>query len=353
MDRQDDDETGTAGWDAINAALRALYPRQEPRHYGTLVSHTLGGDDPLDGISVYWSENPRPHWHYVTYGFSELYGKQSEDPQESGFGFELTFRLAADAGQDGGGTPPAWPLNLLQNVARYVFGSGNVFEAGHHLDANGPIALEADTQLRHLAFVADPQLPAIDTPNGRLDFLQMVGLTDDEMAAVRRWSTLGVLDALAPAMPSWVTALARGSLLADPALAARVEAGSRREGSSTGMLFVDTLDWSADATGITLVLGAGQVGSVLELLPLRLPHDRPLVVLGRERQWRFEPGVADDLQLDEDSARCVLSDATLGAMLQTVRAARGVYPLPGGRLQVEVVPTQLRDGHGKVIREIG
>ena len=353
MDRQDGDGTGTAGWDAINAALCALYPGQEPRHYGTLVSHTLGGDDPLDGISVYWSELPRPHWHYVTYGFSELYGKQSDDPQESGFGFELTFRLAAGEGAGRVGDVPMWPLNLLQNVARYVFGSGNVFEAGHHLDANGPIALDVDTQLRHLAVVADPRLPAIDTPNGRLDFLQMVGLTDDEMAAVRRWSTAGVLEALAPAMPSWITELARDSLLADAALAGQVEAGSRREGSSTGMLFVETLDWSDEGVVTTLVLGAGQVESVLELLPLRLHHDRPLVVLGRERQWRFEPGVADDLQLDEDSARCVLCDASIAAMLAGIRAERGVYRLPGGKLQVEVVPTQLRDGRGNVIGEIG
>ncbi|KRG85078.1 MULTISPECIES: suppressor of fused domain protein [Stenotrophomonas] len=353
MDQYNGGGAGTAGWDAINAALRPVHAGQEPRHFGTAASYTLGGDDPLDGISVYWSPLPRPHWHYVTYGFSELYDKHSDDPEASGFGFELTFRLAAEAGEDGSGTPPTWPLNLLQNVARYVFGSGNVFEAGHHLDANGPIALDSGTRLRHLAFVADPQLPAIQTPNGRLDFLQMVGLTDDEMAAVRRWSTAGVLEALAPAMPSWITELARDSLLADAALAGQVEAGSRREGSSTGMLFVETLDWSDEGVVTTLVLGAGQVESVLELLPLRLHHDRPLVVLGRERQWRFEPGVADDLQLDEDSARCVLCDASIAAMLAGIRAERGVYRLPGGKLQVEVVPTQLRDGRGNVIGEIG
>ncbi len=353
MDQQDSGGVSTAGWDAINAALAALYAGQTPHHYGTAVSYTLGGNDPLDGISIYWSDTPRPHWHYVTYGFSELYGKQSDDPEESGFGFELTFRLAAAPGEGADDAPPVWPMNLLQNVARYVFSSGNVFEAGHHLDANGPINLEAHTQLCHLAFVADPQLAAIDTANGRLSFLQLVGVTDDEMAAIKRWSTLGVLDVLVPAMPLWITELARGSLLADPTLAAQVEAGSRREGSSTGMLFVETLDWSVDDGLTTLVLGAGQVGSVLELLPLRLHHDRPLVVLGREQQWRFEPGIADDLQLDDDSARCVLSDDSLRAMLQQMRAERGIYPLPGGRLQVEVRPTLLRDGEGNVIREIG
>jgi len=353
MAQQDSGQISTAGWDAINAAMAALYPGQTPRHFGTVLSHTLGGNDPLDGISVYWSDAPRPHWHYVSYGFSELYDKQSDDPQESGFGFELTFRLAAAPGENQHGEPPAWPMNLMQNLARYVFSSGNVFEAGHHLDANGPIALDTDTQLRHLAFVADPQLLAIDTANGRLNFLQLVGLSDDEMAAIKRWSTLGVLTVMAPAMPLWITELGRGSLLRDPALAAQLEAGSQREGSSTGMLLVETLDWRVDGGITTLVLGAGQVDSVLELLPLRLHHDRPLVVLGQQRQWRFEPGLMDDVQSDGDSARCVLSDSSLRAMLDSVRAERGVYPLPGGKLQVEVRPTLLRDGQGSVIREIG
>lgn len=353
MDQQDNGGISTAGWDAINAALAALYPGQEPKHYGTVVSHTLGGNDPLDGISIYWNDAPQPHWHYVTYGFSELYDKQSEDLEESGFGFELTFRLAAEPGEHREGTPPSWPMNLLQNLARYVFSSGNVFEAGHHLDANGPIALDSPTQQRHLAFVNDPQLPPIPSANGRLAFLQLVGLTDEEMAAVKRWSTQGVLDVFLPAMPLWITELARPSLLEDPAVAAQLEAGSQREGSSTGMLFVEMLDWSVEGPLTTLVLGAGQVASVLELLPLRLHHDKPLLILANDRQWRFEPGVADDVQSDADSVRCVLSDASLAAMLASVRPERGLYPLPGGRLQVEVRPTLLRDGQGEVIREIG
>ena len=58
MAQEDSGQISTAGWDAINAAMAALYPGQEPRHFGTLLSHTLGGNDPLDGISVYWSDTP-------------------------------------------------------------------------------------------------------------------------------------------------------------------------------------------------------------------------------------------------------------------------------------------------------
>ncbi len=154
--QDDHDDTDTPGWDAINAALAPLYAGQEPRHFGTALPYTLGGQDPLDGISVYWADAPVPHWHYITYGFSELYAKESSDADASGYGFELTFRLAAEAGENAGSTPPVWPMNLLQNLARYVFASGNVFEDGHHLNANGPIALETDTRLCHLAFIADP-----------------------------------------------------------------------------------------------------------------------------------------------------------------------------------------------------
>ncbi|MEG2806050.1 suppressor of fused domain protein [Stenotrophomonas sp.] len=352
MDPTQDDH-GTPGWDAINAALAALYPGQEPRHYGTALPYTLGGNDPLDGISVYWADAPRPHWHYVTYGFSELYDKQSEDAADSGYGFELTFRLAAEAGQGADDAPPVWPMNLLQNLARYVFGSGNVFEAGHHLDANGPIALDTDTVLRHLALVEDPKLPPRETANGRVRFLQVVGLADEEMAAVRRWSTLGVLDAFAPAMPLWITDLARGSLLADPALATQVEAGSAREGSTTGILFVETLRWDRHGEEVELVLGAGQVPGVLDLLPLRLEHGRALTLADRERTWRFEPGDADQVELAEDSARCVLTPATLRALLAHVHAERGTYPLPGGRLRIRVEPTDLRDATGNVVRTLG
>lgn len=347
MDEQDN---GTPGWDAINAALAVLYPGQEPRHYGTALPYTLGGRDPLDGISVYRADRPRPHWHYVTYGFSELYDKQSEDIDSSGFGFELTFRLAAGIGEE---NPPIWPMNLLQNLARYVFGSGNVFEAGHHMNANGPIALDTHNCLRHLAFMPDPQLPARATPNGHLAFLQVIGLSDDEMAAIKRWSTDGVLQALEPRMPLWITDLHRASLLDDPALVRQLQAGSEREGSSTAVLFVETLEWREEGDQIVLVLGAGQVPNVLELLPLRLRHGHPLTIVSREREWEFAPGDRDVVSKVGEGMRCTLSAQGLDTLEQRVRAERGRYPVPGTALVVDVVPTALRDAQDNVVREIG
>ena len=225
--QDDHDDTDTPGWDAINAALAPLYAGQEPRHYGTALPYTLGA-------RIHWMASACTGWtRRCRIGTTSPMASpscmpESRDAAASGYGFELTFRLAAEAGEEAGSPPPVWPMNLLQNLARYVFGSGNVFEDGHHLNANGPIALETDTRLCHLAFIADPQLPARDTANGHLQFLQLVGLTDEEMEAVKRWSTRGVLQALQPAMPLWVSDLHRGNLLEDPVLAAEGRQRARR-----------------------------------------------------------------------------------------------------------------------------
>ena len=98
---QNPEEEGCQGWGAIDAALQAVYGDQQPAHYGTAIKFRLGGADPLDGISVYRSEQGGPHWHYVTYGFSDLYGDLDDSydiaPEKpSGYGFEMTFRLARD-----------------------------------------------------------------------------------------------------------------------------------------------------------------------------------------------------------------------------------------------------------------
>ncbi len=167
-----EDNDDAPGWSAIDRALNQLYPQQKPKHFGTVVPAALGGQDPLNGVSAYLRMDPLPHWHYITYGFSDLFVKESPDPDTSGYGFELTFRLACS---DDSTEPPTWPIGLLQNLARYVFKSGNVLADGHWMNANGPIALETDTLICSLGFINDPELKGIDTPHGHLDFLQLVG----------------------------------------------------------------------------------------------------------------------------------------------------------------------------------
>jgi len=87
------EETDSVGWDAIDEALLKVYPEQEPRHYGPVLKFMLGGEDPLDGISIY---DGGDYWHFVTYGLSELHEKVSENAEYSGYGMEFTLKLKKD-----------------------------------------------------------------------------------------------------------------------------------------------------------------------------------------------------------------------------------------------------------------
>ena len=179
------EETDPVGWEVIDEALLKVYPEQEPRHYGTILKYMLGGEAPLDGISIYDNHKQTFHRHIVSYGMSELYySPESAENEFSGWGFEFTFRIVPfeeDKDGEGAKNEPSWAMNVMQNLARYVFESKNWFEAYHFIPANGPIRLECDTKLVGIAFAPDPQLGTIETPNGEVAFLQMVGITQKEL----------------------------------------------------------------------------------------------------------------------------------------------------------------------------
>jgi hypothetical protein len=350
----DDSPDSSAGWDAIDRALRRVYGDAEPLHYGTLLTYSLGGPDPLDGISVYKNLAPAPHWHFVSYGLSELYDKESANPDVSGFGLELTFRLACNAEAK---KPPVWPLNFLQNLARYVLDTGNIFGPGHHLDLNGPIALDQKTAICAAAFALDPRLKSINTPHGRLSFVQVVGLTLDEYAVTGDWDTSRFLKVLAKENPLLVTDLKRRSILDDPEKAEAIRRRIEREGSSTDYLYGDVVRWRLvqrdGAPAVTATVGALIVPRLLRLLRGRTLHGREFTVVGREQGLRFVPGVRSGWKADADVLTVRLSPALAEQMRSTLWAKRGAYEWDLKGFRLTVVPSEIKDSDGKVVRVEG
>lgn len=172
-------EDDAPGWQAIDEALVSLYPDQEPEHRAATPHYAAGGEDPIDGISYYRAyHNGELYYHFVSYGFSSLYYDEDSVGEEySNFGFELTFRLKPyHLDKDG----PNWVFSLIQNLARYVFSSGNWFEPYQYLSVNGPIRLETDTDLSAIVFVPDPELGEINTPHGMVQFIQMFAISGAE-----------------------------------------------------------------------------------------------------------------------------------------------------------------------------
>ncbi|MEV1249684.1 suppressor of fused domain protein [Nonomuraea sp. NPDC049750] len=186
------------GWAAIETALHDLYGDTEP--VGTFapdVPYSAGGPDPLDAIRIYARDEPRPHWHLVSFGMSELYEKVTDDPEESGWGIEFSIRVARGPQDE---APPKWPAVLLQMLARYVFAE-RPFAPGHTIHvARGTFNDRPDqdednpTELAALAFAVDPQLAVLDTPHGRVTFLQVVALTEAEYAAAKGGNAAAVLE---------------------------------------------------------------------------------------------------------------------------------------------------------------
>ena len=74
----------------------------------------------------------------------------------------------------------------MQNLAKYVYNSKKWFEAYHFIPTNSPLRLNTDTKLVGVVFAPDPLLGGIDTPNGRVEFLQMVGITQRELDWLRK-----------------------------------------------------------------------------------------------------------------------------------------------------------------------
>lgn len=175
----------TPGWQAIDHQLDKIYGSTEPRHYPPLcgVHYLAGGTDPIDGASVYDNHHQEFHRHIVSYGMSELYYDEEKAGGEfSKWGFEFTFRLMPFKDDQ---NDPIWAIQVMNNLARYVFSSGKWFEENHFVPANGPIRLETETEITGFVFTLDPELGKIQTPHGEVSFLQMVGITNAEVEQLK------------------------------------------------------------------------------------------------------------------------------------------------------------------------
>jgi suppressor of fused len=333
------------GWDAIDGALAPLYGETEPKHYGTVMSRQEGGSDPIHGISVYLRDEPSPHFHFVTYGFTELWDKESEDHDTSGYGFELTFRLAREDDEE---EPPSWAMHFLQNLGRYVFRTGNAFAAGHKMGLNGPIALGERTAITAICFAADPELGSFRSRNGQAEFLQVVGITDDEYRLIQDWCTDGFVELLAMRSPMLITELWRPSILDRPGVSELLQERVDREGSSETSSFAGDLSYDSDGSRVVMSLGALYAPAIRRAMLGRIRHRRSYQLMGRGQAVIFEPGEAAWRISDGNLVLGVPPNLAkqLAAQVGT-RAGRYDLAIPG--VTLVVAPTYIRDQSGRVI----
>lgn len=176
-------EKNAYGWDAITEEFENIYPNQkDPKHYGTLISWELGGNEPLRGISIYDSGDC---WHFVTYGLSELYEKTTKSKEISGYGMEFTFRLKKDNYDNEEGEIKCI-CGILQSIARITFVKGEVFKPYEYIYTGQTTGIDSQAKSNITGFITVPDVKAniIDTPNGKVEFVEFVGATNNELQAI-------------------------------------------------------------------------------------------------------------------------------------------------------------------------
>lgn len=178
--RDKDQEPASPGWDAIEEAIKKRYngnPKQL-EHFGTLVSWELGGNDPLDGISIL---DGGDYYHFVTFGFSELHEKETDDPEYSGYGFELTVKLkkscVSEEDEEFG-----CMAGILQAIARITFNRGDIFCPDEYIYTGQTAGMDRRQRSKITGFITkEDEMGEIMTPNGKVQFVQLIGATDAEL----------------------------------------------------------------------------------------------------------------------------------------------------------------------------
>ena len=182
------EEINTDGWDAITETFNKLYPDQKnPLHYAAMIKWRFGGNDPLDGISIY---DGGDYWHFVSYGLSELDEKVSENAEYSGYGMEFTLKLKKDNYADEEAELKGI-CGILQTIARATFSSGEIFRPYEYLYTGQTEGMDVNKKSNITGFITIPDEKAgiIDTVNGKVEFIQFIGVTDNELKAIQNKET--------------------------------------------------------------------------------------------------------------------------------------------------------------------
>jgi hypothetical protein len=180
------------GWDAIDAALAPVVGDAEPQHWAT---HGEGDEkEGLWGVSAYALDG---YWLYVTYGLTELFTKVNDKPDVSGWGNELTLRLA----RNGDAVAPEWPVRLLARLGEVVYQRKTAFDAGGRMDIPDAGAVVPPA----LCWADDPVLRPVKGPFGRFGFVTTIGVSRETIAAMRAGTTAAVLETIRPGNPLLVS----------------------------------------------------------------------------------------------------------------------------------------------------
>jgi hypothetical protein len=196
-----------SAFDQVEDAVREACPRgAQLFQWGVRQTWAEGGEDPLEKVWAYACDEETPHWHYVVSGMADPQ-KASATPGASGVGYELSFRLERQAGED---QAPTWPVTALQQMGWGIFKANMRLAPGHYIRRRKVITGgNPKTELRGYYLIEDPRLSRVECDSGTIYFLQLIGITDGELLECESGEPDAMESNLLRRSPLGITDLAR------------------------------------------------------------------------------------------------------------------------------------------------
>lgn len=172
------------GWEAISDHFTLLYGENAFQYVD--AASLFGGYEHIDGFGVVAS--PKGYMHIVTSGLTNI--RANEDAFGnivSGWGYEITVKWPGSSIDD-----CLDAFKLLSRLAAYAqvkkvrWYNYQAFS----LSRLRPVPEIRTDSFAGVLFTEDTLLPAIDTVNGRVEFLQIVNVTAAEMKRLRSYRHL-------------------------------------------------------------------------------------------------------------------------------------------------------------------
>ena len=232
----------------------------------------------------------------------------------------------------------------MQGIAEYLASSGALLEPFHH---KGMTQTASDDEICGLVFAPDPLLRETRSIAGAFSFLQMVGLTRNELDALRSWDARHFVELVQERNPLLLTDARRTSYFRDPAFARAVEQGIERDGSSTAVLAGVHVLWFQEAKELQVHLREDEVAKLKRAVHDRLRHGRHILFFGDRRLTQADDGTTTARRqtnlaiLPETGSSCVeerngmefavlrCAPSTLPALADGVNSSPGSYVVPG------------------------
>lgn len=105
----------------------------------------------------------------------------------SGYGMEFTLKLKKNCYEDEE-SEIRCICGILQSIARITFQSGEIFDTYEYLYTGQKEGMDSTQQSLITGFITIPDEMAggeIDTPNGKVTFVEFIGVTDAEITKVK------------------------------------------------------------------------------------------------------------------------------------------------------------------------